>query len=159
MPGRIVSLFRNLLRKNSVEQALDDELRSSVELLTEERIKEGLSYSEARREALLELGGVQQVKEEVRAIRVGRFVEGGVKDVRFAVRTLARSPAFTAVTFITIALCIGVNTAIFAVVNSVLLRPLPGPNAGNIVLMSNLYPKAGVVYDTESSAPDYFDRL
>src|SRR5271170_6003253 len=159
MPGRIVSLFRNLLRKHTVEQALDDELQSSVELLTEEKMKEGRSHPEARREALLELGGVQQVKEEVRAIRAGRFLEGCVRDIRFAVRTLAKSPAFTAVTFITVALCIGANTAIFAIVNSVLLRPLPGPNAGDIVLMSNLYPKAGVVYETESSAPDYFDRL
>ncbi len=159
MPGRIVSLFRNLLRKTTVEQALDDELQSSVELLTEEKMKEGVSHSEARREALLELGGVQQVKEEVRAIRAGRFLEGCVRDMRFAVRTLGKSPAFTAVTFLTVALCIGANTAIFAIVNSVLLRPLPGPHAGDIVLMSNLYPKAGVVYDTESSAPDYYDRL
>ena len=159
MPGRIVSLFRNLLRKKTVEQALDDELQSSVELLTEEKMKEGLSHSEARRKALLDLGGVQQVKEEVRAIRAGRFLEGCVGDMRFAVRTLAKSPTFTAVTFITVALCIGANTAIFAIVNSVLLRPLPGPNAADIVLMSNRYPKAGVVYQTESSAPDYFDRL
>jgi hypothetical protein len=145
MPGRIVSLFRNLLRKKTVEQALDDELQSSVELLTEEKMKEGLSHSEARRKALLDLGGVQQVKEEVRAIRAGRFLEGCVGDMRFAVRTLAKSPTFTAVTFITVALCIGANTAIFAIVNSVLLRPLPGPNAADIVLMSNRYPKAGVV--------------
>jgi predicted permease len=159
MPSRIVSLFRNLLRRNIVEQALDDELQSSVELLTEEKMKEGLSHPEARREALLELGGVQQVKEEVRAIRTGSFLEGCIRDLRFAVRTLAKFPAFTAVTFLTVALCIGANTAIFAIVNSVLLRPLPGPHAGDIVLMSNLYPKAGVVNDTESSAPDYYDRL
>jgi predicted permease len=152
-------LFRNLLRKKTVEQALDDELQSSVELLTEEKMQEGLSHSEARRKALLDLGGVQQVKEEVRAIRAGRFLEGCVGDMRFAVRTLAKSPIFTAVTFITVALCIGANTAIFAIVNSVLLRPLPVPNAADIVLMSNRYPKAGVVYQTESSAPDYFDRL
>ncbi|HEX8765452.1 MAG TPA: hypothetical protein VF740_09845 [Candidatus Acidoferrum sp.] len=79
--------------------------------------------------------------------------------MRFAFRTLAKSPGFTSVTVITIALGIGANTAIFAVVNSVLLRPLAGPNAGAIVLMSNLYPKAGVVYQTEISAPDYYDRL
>jgi len=97
MPRRILSLFRNLLRKQAVEQALDDELRSSVELLAEEKMKEGYSRSAARRQALLELGGVEQVKEEVRAIQAGRFLEDFAKDVRFAFRTLAKSPGFTAV--------------------------------------------------------------
>jgi hypothetical protein len=68
-------MFRNLLRKRTVEQALDDELRSSVEILTEEKMKEGLSPSVAPRRALIELGGVEQVKEGVRAIRAGRLPE------------------------------------------------------------------------------------
>ena len=80
MPGRIVSLFRNLQRKNTVEQALDEELQSSVELLTEEKMKDGLPRAAAHRQALIEVGGVEQVKEEVRAIRVGapagEFCEG-----------------------------------------------------------------------------------
>src|SRR5438105_725383 len=69
MPGRIASFFRNLLRKRAIEQALDDELKSAVELLAQEKMKQGLSHPEARRQALIELGGVEQVKEEVRAIR------------------------------------------------------------------------------------------
>ena len=88
MPGRIVSLFRNLLRRNAVEQALDDELQSSVELLTEEMMKEGLSRSEARRRALIELGGVEQVRTKVREIRVGRLLEDFAADLRFALRQL-----------------------------------------------------------------------
>jgi putative ABC transport system permease protein len=108
-----------------VEQALDDELQSSVELLTEEKMKQGLSHPEARRQALIELGGVEQVKEEVRAIRLGRFLENSARDLRFGFRALAKSPGLTAIVVITLALGIGVNTAIFGVVNGMLLRPLP----------------------------------
>jgi predicted permease len=125
MSGRIASLFRNLLRKSRVEQALDDELQSAVELLSEEKMKEGLSRPEARRQALIELGGVEQVKEKVRAIRLGSFLESLARDLRFAFRTLVKSPGLTAIVVITLALGVGVNTAIFGIVNGMLLRPLP----------------------------------
>src|SRR3974377_1120365 len=98
MPGRMLSLFRNLLRRQTVEQALDDELRSSVELLTDEKIKEGYPQSPDRGEALMELGGIDQVKERVRAIRVGHLLEDFARDLRFAFRTLAKSPGFSDVT-------------------------------------------------------------
>lgn len=92
MPTRIVSSFRNLLRKNTVEQALDDELQSSMELLTEGKMKEGLAHSEARRQALIELGGVEQVKEEVRGIWAGRLLEDLAKDVRYGLGNCAGTP-------------------------------------------------------------------
>ena len=133
MPGRIPSLFRNLVRKNTVEQALDDELQSSVELMSEEKIKEGLSPSAARRQALIEIGGLEQVKEEVRAIRFGSSLEGLARDLRLAFRTLAKSPGFTAVAVITLALGIGANTAIFNIVRELVFSPRPYPHEKQVV--------------------------
>ncbi|MBZ5495643.1 MAG: ABC transporter permease [Acidobacteriia bacterium] len=133
MPGLIVSLFRNLFRKSTVERALDEELQSAAELLTEEKMKDGLSHSEARRHALIEIGGVEQVKEKVREIRVGRFVEDFARDLRFAVRTLAKSPGFTAVAVITLGLGIGANTAVFDIVREVVFSPRPYPHEKQVV--------------------------
>lgn len=110
------------MRKRAVEQALDDELQSSVEILAQEKMKEGLSRSAALRQALIELGGVEQVKEEVRAVRVGSFLENFVRDLRLALRTLAKTPSFTAVVILTLALGIGANTTVFAMVSRFVLH-------------------------------------
>jgi putative ABC transport system permease protein len=140
-------LFRNLLRRSAVEQALDDELQSAVELLTEEKAKEGHSHPEARRRALVELGGVEQVKEEVRAIRLGHFLENEARDLRFAVRTLARSSGFTVAAVLTLALGIGANTAMFTILNAVLLKPLPFPKPDRMVRVWETLPN-GTPNDT-----------
>jgi predicted permease len=148
MRRRIVSLLRNLLRKQAAEQALDDELGSSVELLTEEKMKEGLSHSEARRQVLMELGGVEQVKEEVRAIRAGRLLEDFAKDVRYPFRTLAKSPGFTAVIIVSVALGIAANATVFSVANGLLWGVLPVKDPGRIVMFSE---------GKSFSYPDYLD--
>jgi predicted permease len=133
MSKRILSLFRNLFRKRAIEQALDDELLSSLEALTQEKMKQGLSQSVARREALMEIGGIEQVKEEVRAVGAGRSVERLASDCRYGLRQLRRNPGFAAVAVFTLALGIGANTAIFSVVNGVLISQLPFRNADRIV--------------------------
>ncbi|MGA8597727.1 MAG: ABC transporter permease [Bryobacteraceae bacterium] len=133
MSKRILSIFRNLFRKRVIEQALEDELRSSLEALMQEKMKQGFSQSAARREALMEIGGVEQVKEEVRAVRAGRFVEDLARDIRHSLRQLRRNPSFTAVAALTLALGIGATTAIFSVVNGVLLKPLPYSHPGRLV--------------------------
>ena len=123
--SRIASALRNLFRKRQVESQLDDEVHAYVDMLVEEKIAAGMSASEARRTALMDLGGIEQVKQAVRDHRAGTDLEILWLDVRFGFRQVRRNPGFTWTAIVTLALSIGANTAIFSIVNALMLKSLP----------------------------------
>jgi hypothetical protein len=134
------SFLRNLFRHRDVEADLDQELHSHLELLIAENIRAGMPPHEARRAARIELGGVEQVKEQVRDSRAGAFFDSLLQDLRFALRQLRRSPGFALTAILILALGIAANVIVFGVVQALVLRTLDVPHADQVM---TLQPKHG----------------
>jgi putative ABC transport system permease protein len=125
--------LRSLLRRRQADQDLDDELRDHLDRRTEENIANGMDSAEARRAALISMGGIEQAKEHCRDQRAFAFLDALVQDLHYAFRSLWSRPAFASITILTLALGIGATTAVFSVVDRVLFRSLPYPNDERLV--------------------------
>ncbi len=140
---RFVRRFRALFRKEELDQQLSAELKFHLEKQIEQNMAAGMSVEEARYAALRKFGGVEQVKEECRDTWGVRFIDSLLQDIRFSLRMLAKNPGFTAVAVLTLALGIGANTAIFSLIDTVMLKTLPVPKPEELMQVRFRDPRRG----------------
>ena len=153
---RLTRRLRALTRRGRVERELADELQLHIELEQQKNERLGMSPDAARRAALITFGGVERYKEEARDVRGVRFLEHAMQDLRVALRTMRKSPAFTATVILTLGLGVGATSAIFSIVNAVLLRPLPYGRPDELVRVYSQTPD-GTLEKFSVSVQDYLD--
>ncbi len=149
---RFLNRVVNLATRRAQDERLREEIEEHIALQTAENLRAGLSPVEARRQAMLKFGGVEAMKQDYRAERGLQFIENLVRDLRFALRMLRKSPGFTAVAVVTLAVAIGANAVVFGVLNTLILRPLNVPQAQSLYGIERGSDKA-----VNQSYPDYLD--
>jgi predicted permease len=154
---RFRSLFRVLTRRREFEEGMTEELSFHIEQYTDDLVRSGMSPEKAARLAWRELGSSINIKADCREAFGVHLLDEFRRQLSYAARLLRKTPGFTAAALLTLAVCFGANLTIFAVIDSVLLRPLPFPQASGLVTVFNTYPKAGVERDG-SSLTNYYER-
>jgi predicted permease len=134
--------WKSLFRKSALDAQLDSELRFHIDKLTNDNIAAGMTPQEARRQATLEFGGREQIKEEVRDVYRIRLLDATVANLKSAFRFIRKSPTFSATVILTLALGIGANSAVFSAIDAILLKPLPFPDADQLMRVDQYNPKA-----------------
>ena len=154
---RFRSLFRVLTRRRNFEDGMSEELRFHIEQWTDDLVRSGMSPGKAARLIRMELGSVDNIKADCREAFGVHLFDELRRQLSYAARLLRKTPGFTATALLTLAVCFGANLTIFAVIDSVLLRPLPFPESDRLMTIFNTYPKAGVDRDG-SSLTNYYER-
>src|SRR5262245_34043110 len=155
MLGKLRIWLRALLRKSEMEREMDEELRDHIERQIEQNIRLGMNSEEARYAARKAFGGVEQAKERSRDTRGVRWLEEFWQDLRFGARMLVKNPSFAFIALLTLALGIGINTALFTVFDAFVLKPLPLKEPDRIVKISGRMRDGG--QNRLFSYPEYLD--
>jgi len=152
LPAYFRSLAARFFHRTQIEDELEEELRAHIQNRADDLERSGLARAEAERRARIEFGDRERFKEESREALAGNFIETLLQDVRFSLRVLHKSPGFTPVAVLTLALAIGANAVVFSVMNGLILRPLDVPQAESLWVLEFAKDK-----DASQSYPDYLD--